>query len=246
MDRSSRDSFTNSRILWLALFGIAMGLLEAIVVVYLRQLYFPAGFGFPLRFISGQMLRMEMLREISTLAMLLTVALAAAEGLIPRLGVFLFTFGIWDLCYYLFLKILLDWPPSPFTWDVLFLIPVTWLGPVLAPILCALTMIGLAGLWMATHRRFGEVRHGLPAWLMLGAGAVLITAAFLEDSARLIITGGFLADLAGLATNRDFQAAAAAFVPTRFDWPLFSVGEALVILSGVTAYRNIRGRQKAL
>jgi hypothetical protein len=245
MGTSLPTSLTNNRLLWLAVFGIAMGLLEAIVVVYLRELYFPGGFRFPLRFIPAQMLRMEILRELATLAMLLSVAMAAAEGFRLRFAVFLFTFGIWDLCYYGFLKVLLDWPPSFLTWDVLFLIPLTWLGPVLAPVICAATMIGLAVLWILLHRRPGSVAIGRAAWLLLGAGAALIFVTFIKDAAGIIIEGGFLTDLAGLTGNRDFQAAMAAFVPTRYDWPLFSIGEALVLLAGVAVYRRNAGTEMA-
>ena len=37
-----------NKVLALTLFSIAMGLLEAVVVMYLRELYYPAGFAFPL------------------------------------------------------------------------------------------------------------------------------------------------------------------------------------------------------
>ena len=241
MNAHAAPRLTNSRLAWLAVFGIAMGLLEAIVVVYLRELYFPDGFRFPLRFIPEPMLRMEVLRELSTLVMLLAVAVTAANGFVLRLAVFLFTFGIWDLCYYVFLKVLLDWPQSVLTWDVLFLIPLTWLGPVLAPLVCAVTMIGLAVFWIALDRRSGGIRIGNRAWLLLAAGAVLIFLTFIRDSAGIIIRGGFPADLAGLAGNRDFQAAVAAFVPSHYDWGFFFAGEALILLSGIATYRENRG-----
>jgi hypothetical protein len=35
-------------IIWLAVFSMAMGYLESAVVVYLRKLYYPDGFKFPL------------------------------------------------------------------------------------------------------------------------------------------------------------------------------------------------------
>jgi hypothetical protein len=245
MGISFPKSLTNIRLLWLAVFGIAMGLLEAIVVVYLRELYFPGGFRFPLRFIPEQMLRMEILRELSTLALLLAVAMAAAEGFLLRFAFFLFTFGIWDLCYYVFLKVLLDWPPSFLTWDVLFLIPLTWLGPVLAPVICAATMISIAVLWILLHRRSGSVVIGRSTWLMLAAGSALIFVTFIKDSAGIIIEGGFLTNLAGLTGNKDFHAAMAAFVPTCYDWPLFSIGEALVLLAGAAVYGKNAGKGTA-
>jgi hypothetical protein len=233
MGAHSSHHVTNSRLIWLAVFGIAMGLLEAIVVVYLRALYFPGGFGFPLRLIPEQMLRTEILRELATIVMLIALATIAARTFILRFAIFLFTFGVWDVFYYVFLKVLLDWPQSFFTWDVLFLIPIAWLAPILAPLVCAITMIGLAVLLIVLHRQYGEIRVGRMAWLFMAAGAGLIIYSFIGDYAGIVIKGGFVSDLAGLASNSDFQKAVASFVPTHFDWLLFSAGEALVLLSGV-------------
>ena len=236
MNTHSSPHMTTSQLIWLAIFGIAMGLLEAIVVVYLRERYFPGGFGFPLRFIPEQMLRTEILRELATLIMLVALAATAARTFVLRFAVFLFTFGIWDVFYYVFLKVLLDWPQSFFTWDVLFLIPVAWLAPILAPLVCALTMIGLAVLLIVLHRQYGNFRIGRLSWLFMAAGAGLIVITFIEDYTGVVIKGGFVPDLAGLAGNSAFQKVVASFVPTHFDWLLFSAGEALVLLSGVVMY----------
>jgi hypothetical protein len=236
MSAHSSRHVTNSRLIWLAIFGIAMGLFEAIVVVYLRELYFPGGFGFPLRFIPEQMLRTEILRELVTIVMLVALAATAARTFVLRFAVFLFTFGVWDLFYYVFLKVLLDWPQSFFTWDVLFLIPLAWLGPILAPLVCALTMIGLAALLIALDRQYGGVRIGRMSWLFMAAGAGLIFSTFIGDYAGIVIKGGFVLDLAGLASNSAFQRAVTSFVPAHFDWWLFSAGEALILLSGVVLY----------
>jgi hypothetical protein len=54
---------------------------------------------------------------------------------------FFLAFGLWDIFYYFWLKVFLNWPPSLFTLDVLFLIPVPWVGPVLAPMLVSLFFI---------------------------------------------------------------------------------------------------------
>ncbi len=229
---------TNTQLVWLGVFGIAMGLLEAVVVVYLRELYFPGGFGFPLRIIPERMLRTETLRELSTLAILTTVAAVAAQKFILRFAIFLFTFGVWDIFYYVFLKALLDWPQSLFTWDVLFLIPVTWVGPVLAPVVCSLTMISLGLFFVQIDRAYENVRVERNAWLLTAAGAVLIFLSFVRDYAGIIINGGFYSDLAGLADNRTFQTAVASFVPAQFHWGLFGAGEMLILLSALTTYRR--------
>jgi hypothetical protein len=233
MNTHSSTHMTNSQLIWLTIFGIAMGLLEAIVVVYLRELYFPGGFGFPLQFIPEQMLRTEILRELATIVMLVALAVTAARTFVLRFAVFLLVFGVWDVFYYVFLKVLLDWPQSLFTWDVLFLIPVTWLAPILAPLICALTMIGLAVLLIALDKQYGSVRIGRMSWIFMAAGAGVIISTFIGDYAGIVIKGGFVPDLACLAGNSAFQRAVASFVPTHFDWWLFSAGEALIILSGV-------------
>ena len=61
--------------------------------------------------------------------MLLAVAYIAGGNGPQRFGYFLLSFGIWDVFYYVFLKVLIGWPESLLTWDVLFLIPLTWVGP---------------------------------------------------------------------------------------------------------------------
>ena len=73
---------------------------------------------------AARLMKIEVLREAATLVILAGVGLAAGRTFIQRFSIFLVAFGIWDLCYYLFLKLLLGWPASVWTWDILFLIPV--------------------------------------------------------------------------------------------------------------------------
>jgi hypothetical protein len=99
------------RFLWLGVFAVSMGFLEAIVVVYLRELYYPEGFSFPLNEIPPRILGTEIMREACTLVMLASVAALAGRDKYTRLSCFLFIFGIWDIFYYAGLKLLLGWPP---------------------------------------------------------------------------------------------------------------------------------------
>ena len=99
----------------LAIFGIAMGLLEAAVVVYLRQLYYPEGLTLPLKPASSTLLLIESSRELATLVMLITAAIAVGENALQSFAYFLYMFGIWDIFYYVFLKVFLDWPASILT-----------------------------------------------------------------------------------------------------------------------------------
>ena len=114
------------KIFFLVLFGIAMGFFEAAVVVYLRQLYYPGGFSFPLKIMALGELSIEYLREFSTLIMLFSLAIVAGRNFYERFSYFLLCFGIWDIFYYVWLKVLLDWPQSLLTWDILFLIPIVY------------------------------------------------------------------------------------------------------------------------
>lgn len=150
-------------VLWVTLFATAMGYVEAAVVVYLRDHYYPNGFPVPvqlgrapIRFtripeFEGRMplrtLRTEVGREAATIIMLLTLALLGGESLRHGLGVFLLAFGVWDITYYLFLKLLIRWPESLKTLDVLFLIPVPWIGPVWLPVSISAVMIAI-GVWL--------------------------------------------------------------------------------------------------
>jgi hypothetical protein len=132
----------------LLLFGISFGYLEAAVVVYLRAIYDPirervhpgrpAGDLFPL--ISPEQLHaagpentkrlgIEIGREAATIIMLAAVGLAAGRNFNQRMAAFSIAFGLWDISFYAFLKLMLGWPQSLFTWDILFLIPLPWVGP---------------------------------------------------------------------------------------------------------------------
>lgn len=214
---------------WLGIFGVAMGFLEAIVVVYLRQIYYPGGFCFPLEFITPGMISMEWLREFATVVMLISIAAIAGKNRLAKFAYFLYSFAIWDIFYYVALKILLDWPPSLLTWDVLFLIPVIWVGPVLAPVICSLTMILLAGCIIFLQEKGCEVKIGLPGWVLILSGAFIIFCTFIWDYSAIIIRGGFLSDFLTLADNEQFAAVILQYSPTHYRWGLFALGKVLIL-----------------
>jgi hypothetical protein len=140
------------RLSLLAVFGIAMAHLEGVVVVYLRK-----ALGlldsesnkesvdkFPKRY-----LYIEMTREAATIIMLLAIAYLVGTTWLERGIFFLWTFAFWDLFYYLSLYILIKWPPTLKTIDVLFLIPVPWIAPVWFPIgVSSLTIIAIFILYL--------------------------------------------------------------------------------------------------
>ncbi len=215
------------------LFAIAMGFLEAIVVVYLRELYYPNGFSFPLQTMPADILSVELVREICTMVMLLTIALIAGKNKLQKFAWFIYCFAVWDIFYYVGLKLFLNWPPSLMTWDLLFLIPVAWVGPVLAPVICSLTMILLAACIVVLQEKGYDVRIKLSEWGLIFGGAVIIFIAFIWDHSRLIIREGFLGDYFNLLDNPRFNQVMAQYKPEYFIWPLFIVGE-IIILSGIT------------
>lgn len=138
-----------------AIYATAMAVVEATVVYYLRKLFalqyaavFTDGFHFPPAY-----LRYEQTREIATVVMLLAVAYLAGRGWWQRLAYFLFMFGLWDIAYYVALKMILDWPASLATRDLLFLVPSPWWGPVWQPILASCAFIAVAILLLARTQR---------------------------------------------------------------------------------------------
>ena len=130
-----------SKIIVISIFAIAMGFLETAVVIYMRDLLYPDGFSFPLVPIPADLALTEILREAATLIMLLTIAILNAKTFSERFAWFIYAFAIWDIFYYIFLKIMILWPESLMTWDILFLIPTTWTGPVISPVIVSFSMI---------------------------------------------------------------------------------------------------------
>lgn len=135
----------------LTAFAVAMGYMEAVIVVYIRHL----GGMVPLppeavdyrKFLTQLppfLIPTEQTREAATIIMLVTLALLVGRRLRERVCVFLLAFGVWDIFYYVGLKALLDWPPRLTTTDVLFLIPRPWLAPVWLPLAASAAMIALA------------------------------------------------------------------------------------------------------
>lgn len=131
------------RYTWLWLFGVGLGWFEAAVVVYLRELYYPDGFRFPVVLASTRVATVEIVREMASLLVLAAVARLSGRRFLERFAAFMLLFGIWDLVYYISLLVVLGWPASLVTWDILFLIPVPWVGPVWAPLVVALFLVGV-------------------------------------------------------------------------------------------------------
>lgn len=222
-------------ILWLAFFSIAMGYLETAVVVYIRKLYYPGGFDFPLVPISKDIAITEVWREVATMVMLAGIGILVGKNRQQRFAFFIFCFAIWDIFYYVFLYVLLGWPKSLLTWDVLFLIPVPWVGPVLAPCLVSLTMIGLAfAIVYAQKKGFSGKRNRTEHWIMI-AGCVIILVSFMWDYVSYVYAHHQDKGPWSYALHKDLFSEAEGYVPTKFNWWLYVPGQ-LLQMGGVLLF----------
>jgi len=202
---------TFKRLTIVVIFSIAFAYIEAAVVVYLREIFHPDGFIFPLKFIGSifpeAMLRTEIGREAATIVLILTGAWLIGRNLRQRFAYFLTIFAVWDIFYYVWLKVLLDWPASIMDWDILFLIPKIWASPVLAPILISFTLLVFAIIILYRDLCSKPLKATLIDWLIFTISAVIVIVSFC---------------IAGLYVEEpDFS--------SYFYWPLFAAGNILAI-----------------
>jgi hypothetical protein len=167
-------------------FGIAMAYFEAAVVCYLRELHYPEGFALPLKLMPRRIMQIELFRELSTIIMIITVAMVAGRKLWERFGYFIIIFGTWDIFYYVWLKATLDWPSSLMEWDILFLIPMPWIGPVIAPVSISLLMI-IGGVSITLLFTRGDDFKLMPAsWILWIIATGVILYSFMYDTRAAI------------------------------------------------------------
>ena len=164
---------------WLYVWGIAFGYIEAATVIYLRKIYYPDGYIFPIILADIDIASVEIMRELMTLIIILAVAELTFRTFLKKLAAYMIIFGIWDIFYYIFLKIYLDWPESFFTWDILFLIPFPWVGPVMAPLLVSLSLI-YAGIVILVEINRGYYFHfDKRFWIMEIIAIIIIIIPFI-------------------------------------------------------------------
>ncbi len=199
-------------LLWLGLYALAMALVEAAIVVHLRHLYYPLDPRqlFPLALLSHADLALELARELATVVMIVAVAILAERGWVRRFAAFVFVFGLWDLGYYAWLKLFLNWPHTWLEWDVLFLIPWPWFGPWLAAALIA-ALFTLWGAWVLADARALRPRTADIAAFM--TGTLLALTAFLAPAWPLLPGG---------------ETAFRGWRPDTFLWALYGPGLALM------------------
>jgi len=204
------------RFLWVSAYAVAMAFLEAAVVVYIRGLLHVTNDHVSL----GPYVRIEIWREAATIVMLVAVGWMAGRGRLDRLAYGLFAFGLWDIMYYAWLRILIGWPETLLDWDTLFLIPLRWWGPVLSPVLIAalicVTAV-LAVLRMERGERLGITRARVGVVLL---GGLLALYVFMSDSLHALLQG-----------RHDWD----TLRPDSFGWPLFLIALALMALPSLMA-----------
>jgi len=171
------------RLLIAIVFSMAFGYIESAVVVYLRALFHPNGFSFPMEVFDAtpegkRLVLTEIGREAATLVLIFTAAWLFGNVLQERIAYFLIIFAVWDVFYYVWLKVLLDWPASLMDWDILFLIPMVWASPVLFPVLvsAAMFLFAVAILYRCAHGRPLAVTY--MDWLGWSASLLIIVVSF--------------------------------------------------------------------
>lgn len=195
----------NRKLFNFAVFATAMAYLESAVVVYLREIYYPDGFQFPLMIIGDRIAVIEIGREAATVVMLWFITRMASEKFKEQLALFLFSFGIWDIFYYIWLKLFIAWPAAWLEWDVLFLIPIPWVGPWLAPFLVSIGFILSAIMILKFEDRFEEKIFNLKEWILILLSFAFILQSFFWESEKVL----------------------SAKIPEYYPWWLFFLGYAV-------------------
>jgi len=176
--------------IYLSLFSIAFAYFESAVVIYLRTIFNNIYVLFPLeRFSDISLLIIEIGRELASLIILLMVSFLCGKKWWERFGYFIFIFGIWDIFYYFWLKIEVGWPVSISDWDILFLIPIPWIGPVVAPMAVALLMILIGYSMIRLYDRRCIFRPTKLTWILGIAATAMILFSFMYDISATLYGG---------------------------------------------------------
>ena len=172
----------------------------------------------------------EVIREAATLVMLISAGSLAGKSWRSRLGFFMLAFGIWDIFYYLFLKVIVGWPHSLFDWDVLFLIPVPWWGPALSPMLVSLVLIIFGSVFIFDEFNERPFRAGKLSWSFHLIGIVVALYVFMAHSIKVLAQ-----DSGDIHTQ----------LPEQFSWPLFYLALFFMLMPILEmVIQRIKGQKK--
>jgi len=204
------------RFLWVGAYAIAMALLEAVVVVYLRGLLNITNE----TVLLGRYYSLEVWREAATLVMLLAIGWLSGKNAVERCAYGIFAFGLWDIGYYAWLKVFIDWPVTWFSPDVLFLIPLRWMGPVISPMLIAALMCLTAVLAVWRTRSGQPLALSRLGVVLIFLGGLLALYVFMADALHALLAG-----------SPDWN----SLYPGPFRWPLFLLALALMAIPSLRA-----------
>ncbi len=213
----------------LLILGIAFGVIEGSVAIYLRPILSSGKADFAIRVIQPEILtdiqrtviKTEIDREIATIVLIAAAAAVSAASIMHWFSYFVFTFAVWDIFYYIWMSFRIGWPKSLFDWDILFLIPRMWFAPVIVPVIIScfgivFSVIALRGLDISKKL---DVRfyHLVPVSMAL----ILWLVSFLNKSVK------------GMT----------AF-PESYSWVLFVLGVICALFGGVVMYWDYVFRPK--
>jgi len=196
------------------MFAIAMAYVESATVVYLRRIYGISDFLLDIPPFDPVIAPIEVGRELATLVMLMAVGWAVGKSLQTRLSYTFIIFGVWDIFYYIWLRVFIGWPNSLFETDLLFLIPLPWWGPIIAPVLIACLMVVGGILAVISEDKGRKIRLSAFDWTALIAGVLILLYSFMGNALAILP-----ADVETLAQLR----------PTSFNWLIYILG---LVLAG--------------
>ena len=209
MKKADKITYLSS-LLWLGIFSAAFAYIESAIVIYLRLLYYPGGFSFPIVLVPNFTAVVELGREACTIVILYTVSRLTFKKPMNIFCGFIYCFGIWDIFYYIWLYVYLGWPENFFIWDILFLIPLPWIGPVLAPVIVSLSMITAAIIILRLDSKGIYFYNNTGLWTAIIAAGVIIVLSFIID----------------------YKVVTEQSVPVTFKWWIFLCGE----FTGIAAF----------
>jgi len=204
-------------------YALAMAYVESAVVVYLQlALDGQVGAVFPLRPVdqTNGLIAIEAGREAATIVMIGAVGLLAGRTWLEQLAWSAVAFGVWDVGYYGWLYVFSGWPPSLGTPDILFLLPVPWVGPVWSPMVVSGALVGVGLLAARSLRRGRRVR--IAGWHLAAelGGGFLVILSYTLDAGRLMEGG----------------------LPGPYPWPIFALGMVVALVAAGDSLLNARPR----
>lgn len=199
---------------WLFLFAITMAYMEATIVIYLRELYYPDNLLalFPLKLMTSTHFAIELGRESAAMLMIISVAMLVERGFTRCFAVYCYVMGVWDLFYYIWLKLLIDWPTAWLEWDVLFLIPWIWLGPWICPAVIALLFVGWGLFVIRRDSTDSPIQFSRWNGVLFVLGATCGLASFLQPALPYLNNPVLLE----------------GYMPGQFNWSLYVAGTLLM------------------